>query len=184
MAASWIDQASGSAGADTRAVLDALEDADLAREQELRELELELLHKRVLLDMLDDVAERLEVEACEIDERLATLDAEMHLALARGLEEQAREAILRIIRLRRRLRALRAEGQRIDKERRRLAATLGRHARALEQLEAQAPTPPPSDRTTARTAHGRPGTPFSKGAPAQPGRAWLTPLPPCGKGGF
>lgn len=173
MATSWIDQVSPLAGgADTRAVLDALEDADRARAQELHQIELELLHRRLLVEVLDEERARLERDRRRLEDTLADLDAEMHLALARDREDRARAAILRIIPLRRRLRPVRLGIDRIDKERRRLAATLGRHAKTLEQ------------RSTAQPAHGRPGSPREEGPPAGPGRVWTTTPSPTGEGGF
>ena len=80
--------------------------------------------KHALRAALAAEEDRLRGRAAAGDERLAELEAQMHLALARGREDRARAAILQIISERRRSRALAGAIAGIRRERARLASAL------------------------------------------------------------
>ncbi len=147
LGASWIDRLAGLAGRDVDGLLDALEDRAAARLQRLRSAELALVHERALLGALDEEQERLEREIARVEERIAERDADMHLALARGQEETARDAVRQIIPERRRSAALRAGIDRLARARERLRWIVARREATRRALRAPAFVPVSRDPT-------------------------------------
>jgi phage shock protein A len=171
---------------DTSGLLDALGDHERATVQRLAHAEIELEHKRALLEVLDHEQARLQGAMARLEDELDDLDAEMLLCLARDREDHAHTAIRRIIPRRRRVAALRAGIDRIATERARLAGSVSRQSRALRagsaprqgwelhELPARASTPLSSHRS-ARSRVGAPGPAFSSAALASPGRPLRAP---------
>jgi hypothetical protein len=135
---SWIDRLVGLGGRGAHGVLEALDDRAAARTQRLRSIELGLIHERALLEALGEERQDLQRQVRGLEERIAERDADMHLALARGQEEAAREAILRIIPDRRRGATLRIGIERLERARQRLRAIVARREAKLRVLRAPA----------------------------------------------
>lgn len=123
--------------ADAHGLLDSLEDRALLLKQHLREAEIELNRKRARLAALDDEERSLREEVRRLEDEVAALDADMHLALAKGREELARFAIRKIIPRRRAITTLSARVDEIADERRRLAPKLDEQQAGFEELRAR-----------------------------------------------
>lgn len=134
----WTDRLVGLAGTGAQGVLDALDDRAAARSQRLRSIALGLVHERALLEALGEERQQLERQVRGLEERIVERDADMYLALARGEEEAAREAILRIIPDRRRGAILRIGIERLERARERLGAVVARREAKLRALRAPA----------------------------------------------
>ena len=81
--------------ADAHGVMDHLEERTLLLKQHLREAELELTCKRARVEALEDEDRRLNQEVDRRRARVAALDQDVELALARGEEALARFSLRR-----------------------------------------------------------------------------------------
>ena len=123
--------------ADAHGMLDSLEDRALLLKQHLREAEIELQRKRARVAALDDEERSLREEVKHLERSVASLDDDMHLALAQEREELARFAIRKIIPRRREITTLGARIDEIAEERDRLAPVLVEQETAFEELRAR-----------------------------------------------
>lgn len=123
--------------ADAHGLLDSLEDRALLLKQCLREAEIELQRKRARGAALDDEERSLRDEVKRLEESVSSLDADMHLALAKEREELARFAIRKIIPRRREITTLGSRIDEIAEERARLAPLLEQQEREFEDLRAR-----------------------------------------------
>ncbi len=173
MAMSWIERAASCEWSDSRDLLDALEDPAHRLAQELQDAEIELECRRGLLLAFGDEERQQRAARAEREERLGLLDADMHLALARDDEPRARQAILRIIPIRREIVLLDARIERLARERARLALAVERArddvALAGRRLEALHRSRSP------QRAPGHPELLPPSGAPDSP-RRWIPRL--------
>ena len=159
--------------------MDAAREGDCARPAVAgswldRDARLDRECKRALGEALAAEEERLRSRAAAADERLAELDAEMHLALARGREDRARAAVLQIISERRRGRALAGAIARLRHERARLATALASERAARSRRPARADSPPTLSASTPPRGSARLGSASSR-SPASPrdSRGWI-----------
>ncbi|MEE8580330.1 MAG: PspA/IM30 family protein [Myxococcota bacterium] len=113
--------------ADAHGVMDHLEERTLLLKQHLREAELELTCKRARIEALEDEDRRLNKEVDRRRARVAALDQDVELALARGEEALARFSLRRLLPQREALQELRT----------RLAEIAAHSTRLCERLEAQ-----------------------------------------------
>jgi len=119
--------------ADAHGLIESLEDQELLLKQHLREADLELQRKRARIEVLSEEERLLRDEVKRLEDEVANLDADMHLALAKEREELARFAIRKIIPRRREATALAARIAEVVEERERLVERL-----ATQETEFQA----------------------------------------------
>jgi phage shock protein A len=126
--------------ADAHGVLEQMEERTLLAKQHLREAELELDRKRAQIHACGEESRRLGEEAEHLEREIASLDADVELAIAGGKEDLARFAVRRLLPLRRAAESAHRRTAELDQERARLADTLTVQERQLEELAAQVRT--------------------------------------------
>jgi phage shock protein A len=120
--------------ADAHGVLEQLEERTLLAKQHLRDAELELARKRARIEALSDEARRGEEELRRLEQEIASLDADVELALGGGKQELARFGVRRLLPKRRAAESLRRRRLEIDDEQARIAAKLAAQEAELEEL--------------------------------------------------
>lgn len=145
--------------ADAHGVLEQLEERTLLAKQHLREAELELDRKRAQMHACAEEARRLGEEAEHLEREIASLDADVELAIAGGVEDLARFSIRKLLPIRRAAESARRRTGELEQERARLAETLAVQERQLEELSA-------SVRTRIAAARYAEGDAFARPAPA------------------
>ena len=123
--------------ADAHGVLEQLEERSLLAKQHLREAELELDRKRAQMHACAEESRRLGEEADALEREIASLDADVELAIAGGKEDLARFSVRKLLPMRRAAECARRRTAELDQERARLAETLSVQERQLEELSAQ-----------------------------------------------
>jgi phage shock protein A len=145
--------------ADAHGVLEQLEERTLLAKQHLREAEFELDRKRAQMHACAEEARRLGEEADQLEREIASLDADVELALAGGKEELARFSVRKLLPLRRAAESARRRTAELEQGRARLADTLAVQERQLEELSAQV-------RTRIAAVRYAEGDAFARPAPA------------------
>jgi phage shock protein A len=145
--------------ADAHGVLEQLEERTLLAKQHLREAEIELDRKRAQMHACAEESRRLAEEADALDREIASLDADVELAIAGGKEDLARFSVRKLLPLRRATECARRRTGELEQERARLAETLAAQERQLEELGAQV-------RTRIAAARYAEGDAFARPAPA------------------
>jgi phage shock protein A len=130
----FIDRFTTLVRADAHGVLEQLEERTLLAKQHLRDAELELARKRARIEVLAEEARRGEEELRRLEAEMASLDADVELALRGGKEELARFSVRRLLPKRRAAEALHRRRVEIDEEQTRLAAKLAAQEGELEEL--------------------------------------------------
>ena len=120
--------------ADAHGVLDQLEERTLLARQHLRDAELELARKRSRIEALGDEARRGEEELRRLGAEMASLDADVALALGGDKEELARFCLRKLLPKRRAAESLRRRRGEIDDASARLAAKLAEQEGVLDEL--------------------------------------------------
>jgi phage shock protein A len=126
--------------ADAHGLIESLEDQELLLKQHLREADFELQRKRARLEVLSEEERALREDVKRLDDEVANLDADMHLALAKEREELARFAIRKIIPRRRETTTLSARIAEIVEERERIAQRLETQELDFEALRGRVRT--------------------------------------------
>jgi phage shock protein A len=129
-----MDRLSTLVRADAHGVLEQLEERTLLARQHLRDAELELARKRARIETLGEEARRGEEELRRLEAEMASLDADVELALRGGKEELARFSVRRLLPKRRAAEALRRRRSEIDEEQARIATKLAAQEGELEEL--------------------------------------------------
>ena len=145
--------------ADAHGVLEQLEERTLLAKQHLREAELELDRKRAQMHACGEESRRLGEEADVLEREIASLDADVELAIAGAKEDLARFSVRKLLPMRRAAECARRRTAELDQERARLAETLAVQERQLEELRAQV-------RTRIAAARSAGGDAFVRPAPA------------------
>jgi phage shock protein A len=145
--------------ADAHGVLEQLEERSLLAKQHLREAELELDRKRAQIHACSEEARRLGEEAAALEREIASLDADVELAIAGGKDDLARFSVRKLLPMRRAAESARRRTAELEEERARLAETLAAQERQLEELAAQV-------RTRIAAARHAEGDAFARPAPA------------------
>lgn len=145
--------------ADAHGVLEQLEERTLLAKQHLREAELELDRKRAQMHACAEEARRLGEEAEHLEREIASLDADVELAIAGGKDDLARFSVRKLLPIRRAAESARRRTGELEQERARLAETLAVQERQLEELTAQV-------RTRIAAARYAEGDAFARPAPA------------------
>ena len=145
--------------ADAHGVLERLEERSLLAKQHLREAELELDRKRAQMHACAEESHRLDEEADALEREIASLDADVELAIAGGKDDLARFSVRKLLPMRRAAEAARRRTAELEQERARLAETLAVQERQLEELSA-------SVRTRIAAARYAEGDAFARPAPA------------------
>jgi len=130
----FIDRLTTLVRADAHGVLEQLEERTLLARQHLRDAELELARKRARIEALGEEARRDEEELRRLEAEMASLDADVELALRGGKEELARFSVRRLLPKRRAAEALRRRRTEIDEEQARVAEKLAGQEGELEEL--------------------------------------------------
>ncbi|MDH3518919.1 MAG: hypothetical protein OEM49_00555 [Myxococcales bacterium] len=131
----FIDRLTQLVKADAHGVLEQLEERTLLAKQHLREAELELGRKRARCEALEDESRRALEALDRLDEEIASLDADVELALAREEQELARYAVRRLLPKRRAAADLRRRAAEISQERARVLALVESQECAFEELQ-------------------------------------------------
>jgi phage shock protein A len=145
--------------ADAHGMLEQLEERTLLAKQHLREAELELDRKRAQVDACGEESRRLGDEAQRLEREIASLDADVELAIEGRKEELARFSVRKLLPLRRAAESARRRIAELDEQRARLAETLAVQERQLEELRAQV-------RSRIAAASATEGDAFARPAPA------------------
>jgi phage shock protein A len=145
--------------ADAHGVLEQIEERTLLAKQHLREAELELDRKRAQMHACAEEARRLGEEADQLEREIASLDADVELAIAGEKEDLARFSVRKLLPLRRAAESARRRTAELEQERARLGETIAVQERQLEELAAQV-------RTRIAAARVAGGDPFARPAPA------------------
>ncbi|HEX5067551.1 MAG TPA: PspA/IM30 family protein [Myxococcota bacterium] len=130
----FIDRLTTLVRADAHGVLEQLEERTLLARQHLRDAEFELARKRARIEALGEEARRGEEELRRLAAEMASLDADVELALRGGKEELARFSVRRLLPKRRAAEALRRRRTEIDEEQARIADKLAAQEGELEEL--------------------------------------------------
>ncbi len=145
--------------ADAHGMLEQLEERTLLAKQHLREAELELDRKRAQVDACGEESRRLGDEAQRLEHEIASLDADVELAIDGRKEELARFSVRKLLPLRRAAESARRRIAELDEQRARLAETLAVQERQLDELRAQV-------RSRIAAASAAEGDAFARPAPA------------------
>ena len=145
--------------ADAHGMLEQLEERSLLAKQHLREAELELDRKRAQMHACAEESRRLGEEADVLEREIASLDADVELAIAGGKEDLARFSVRKLLPMRRAAECARRRTAELEQERARLSETLAVQERQLEELSAQV-------RSRIAAARYAEGDAFARPAPA------------------
>ena len=140
MTGSLLDRIRTLLRADAHGLVESLEERSLLLKQNVREAELELARKRARVDALVDEEKQLRDALARGQSELASLDADVQLALEGGEDDLARFALRKWLPLRSRTRALEDDVQRRAEERQALEAKLRDQETRFEALRARVRT--------------------------------------------
>ena len=155
----FLDRFTTLVKADAHGVLEQLEERTLLAKQHLREAELELDRKRAQVHACAEESRRLGEEADALEREIASLDADVELAIAGGKEDLARFSVRKLLPLRRAAECARRRAAELEQEQARLSETLAVQERQLEELSAQV-------RSRIAAARYAEGDAFARPAPA------------------
>ena len=120
---------------DAHGIIDQLEERTLLMKQHLRDAEIELSHKRACAAELEEEQRRLREQIERLDDRTASLDEDVELALEGDRDELARFALRKLLPIKEASREARARISELGARRDRLAERIEAQEGEFEELK-------------------------------------------------